>query len=662
MAGENAQLGFSVDTSEVETASKRLNELAKSAQGAADSAGKLSDSFEESMKGVNSSITSNHQAMRELTVMMHEAMSGNWSRLRGSAMIMGGALGFGGLTSGAVVGGITLVSEGIESLIEGMREAQKAETELNNSAVITADVSLLNSDYVDSLTIGYEKLGYSATQAKGMIAALSNAGMFGDEFSVAGKQIAALSKALGGNSDEQKKLAGQFGGLYSDPLGHVNEFFQVTNGWITKTEQNRINAAEQSHNSAQAEMAMQEALLDVYKRQTDMLQLKAYLETNAATYSAFQTREQFGSAWGKGEKEKADAFIKQYDERQQSFNQGVEKLKGSIHETGRQIRENVEEFNKGMHPHKVHTHHGLTAIEKAAKQLVTYQTQIKQAGLQFDQQINSIGDSVNNAWSNKLYSYSMSSDQNDFANRIEQINEQFDRMRENVDRLALQHHKSIGSKEYVEMFQKIELGRKNVLAENVAGFNEMESLQHSALAGMDEGWIKYQKQVNDVASQSEKVFDTAVEGMTNSLTDFFTTGEAGWTNFVKSIATITEKYMVQDWIVEPLAGLVKGGISSLFSSNPLSSTTNTFAVPDIPKLGATHLGGGLGSTAPVINITINDNGNKGGVDSNVSGTTGQVQKMGAALDKFLQNYIKEQNVKSNRQGGLNKTMGNWSTR
>lgn len=37
-----------------------------------------------------------------------------------------------------------------------------------------------------------------------MIAALSNAGMFGDEFSVAGKQIAALSKALGGNSDEQK--------------------------------------------------------------------------------------------------------------------------------------------------------------------------------------------------------------------------------------------------------------------------------------------------------------------------------------------------------------------------------------------------------------------------------------------------------------------------
>ncbi len=256
----------------------------------------------------------------------------------------------------------------------------------------------------------------------------------------------------------------------------------------------------------------------------------------------------------------------------------------------------------------------------------------------------------------------MNSDQHDFANRIKQINEQFDRMRENVDRLALQHHKSIGSKEYVEMFQKIELGRKNVLAENMAGYDEMQTYQSSAIAGMNAGWVKYQKQVNDVASQSEKVFDTAVDGMTEALTNFFTTGEASWTNFVKSIATITEKYMVQDWIVEPIAGFVKGGFDGLFSSSAPKAAANSFAVPDIPKLGASRLGGGLGSTAPVINITINDNGNKGGVDSKNSATTGDAQKLANALDKFLSDYVKNQNVKSNRQGGLNKTMGNWSTR
>lgn len=97
------------------------------------------------------------------------------------------------------------------------------------------------------------------------------------------------------------------------------------------------------------------------------------------------------------------------------------------------------------------------------------------------------------------------------------------------------------------------------------------------------------------------------------------------------------------------------------SSSPATQVVNSFAVPEIPKLGATHLGGGLGSTAPTINITINDNGNKG-TDSKVSTSGGDLQKLGIALDKFMQNYIKQQNVNSNRQGGVNKSMGNWSTR
>lgn len=116
-----------------------------------------------------------------------------------------------------------------------------------------------------------------------------------------------------------------------------------------------------------------------------------------------------------------------------------------------------------------------------------------------------------------------------------------------------------------------------------------------------------------------------------------------------------------------LAQLYKGSTKGLifYKTRELAANaavTNTFAVPDIPKLGASRLGGGLGSTAPVINITINDNGNKGGVDSKNSATTGDAQKLANALDKFLSDYVKNQNVKSNRQGGLNKTMGNWSTR
>lgn len=43
MAGDNAKLGFSVDTSQVETATTRLDELAKAATGVTESANGLSD-------------------------------------------------------------------------------------------------------------------------------------------------------------------------------------------------------------------------------------------------------------------------------------------------------------------------------------------------------------------------------------------------------------------------------------------------------------------------------------------------------------------------------------------------------------------------------------------------------------------------------------------
>ncbi|WP_234095882.1 phage tail tape measure C-terminal domain-containing protein [Citrobacter portucalensis] len=658
MAGDNAELGFSVDTSQVTEASKRLDELSKSAQGAADSGEKLSNSFEESMKNMRGSISGNHQAMRELTVMMHEAMSGNWGRMRGSAMILGGAMGLGGLASGVIIGGITLVSEGVEKMVDQIKEATAAENALNQAAVMSGDFNMLDSDYISKVTDGYRVLGLSMTETENTLADFMNAGMSEGQIDKAGDKISRVIQLTKDLSDKQKQqMRGELGGLYSDPTAHIKEFYSTYGNLMSDAQQQRMQAAEQTHDAAKVEMTMQSEILELLQKQGDIMELNAKIQETAGGAFQYENFLQYGGAT-------TDANRRAFSQHNQFLLERQQEIADSMHKSSRELRgyasDAEEEIN--YHAPKTHIHHGLTDAEKAAKKLIDYQTRIKDANSQFDTQITSISDSVNRAWNNKLYSYSMTSDQHDFANRIETINEQFDRMRENVDRLALQHHKSIGSKEYVEMFQKIELGRKNVLAENVAGFNEMESLQHSALAGMDEEWIKYQKQVNDVASQSEKVFDTAVEGMTNSLTDFFTTGEAGWTNFVKSIATITEKYMVQDWIVEPLAGLAKGGISSLFSSNPLSSTANTFAVPDIPKLGAAHLGGGLGPIAPVINITINDNGNKGGVDSNVSGTTGQAQKMGAALDKFLQNYIKEQNVKSNRQGGLNKTMGNWSTR
>ncbi|EEG6288818.1 phage tail tape-measure protein [Salmonella enterica subsp. enterica] len=660
MAGENAELGFSVDTSQVETASSRLDELAKAATGAAGSAEKLSESFGSNMKNIKGSISENHLAMRELTVMMHEAMSGNWSRLRGSAMILGGAMGFGGLASGAVVGGITLVAEGVESLIDSIREAKEAENELSQAAVMSGDFNMLNSDYVDSISGKYRDLGLSITETKQTLAEFMRVGLSETQIGDVGAKIERVVKLTKDLDDKQKKqMTSELGGMYSDPTAHIKEFYSTYGDLMTDAQQQRMEDAEKTHNAAKLEMVMQSEILELLQKQGDVMALNAKISATAGGHLQYKTFLKYGGATTDENRRAFSSYNEAMLQRQQL-------LSNSAHKAVREVRGFASEAEKSLnfHEKKPKVHHGLTEAEKAARKLMEYQTQIKQAGLQFDQQINSIGDSVNKAWSNKLYSYSMTSDQHDFANRIETINEQFDRMRENVDRLALQHHKSIGSKEYVEMFQKIELGRKNVLADNMAGYDEMQSHQKSVLDGMDKGWIKYQEQVDDVAIQSEAVFNSAANGMTDTLTDFFTTGKAGWENYFKSIATMIEKYMVQDWVVEPIMGFLKTGMNSLFATSGSSSAlqANSFAVPDIPKLGATRLGGGLGSTAPVVNITVNDNGNKGGVSSDVNATTGQMQKLGVAISKMVQEAIKKENVNSNRQGGINKSMGNWSTR
>lgn len=51
-----------------------------------------------------------------------------------------------------------------------------------------------------------------------------------------------------------------------------------------------------------------------------------------------------------------------------------------------------------------------------------------------------------------------------------------------------------------------------------------------------------------------------------------------------------------------------------------------------------------------------------GLTSDLKADNAQMEKLGNTISRFVQNEIKKQNVNSNRQGGINKSMGNWSTR
>lgn len=563
--------------------------------------------------------------------------------------------------------------EGTERIADDLSEATDAAKELQTAAAINNDYSLLNPQYVQNLYSQVDNATTSFTTFQEAVAKAANAGVNSSQMSspflkAQSTYEGAMSRLTSDQQAQFAKVESTLDKEFADPLSNFKSNFKSLKGSMSQAQQDAIISAAKAGDEDKTRLLMQSAITDQMEKQALIMNHISGADVNFKDESYWRSFKNVFSGMGEafdmlitGDNSalwsRAEASSKQhvqkYHELINNFHAGITKPED--------LNFASLSLHKALNP-SLHTHHGLTEAEKAAKRLIAYQTQINQAGLQFDQQINSIGDSVNKTWSNKLYSYSMTSDQHDFANRIEQINEQFDRMREKVDRLALQHHKSIGSKEYVEMFQEIELGRKNVLAENAAGYDEMETLQSSAITGMNAGREKYQKQVNDVAEQSEQVFDSVASGMTDALTNFFTTGEAGWDNYFKSIATMIEKYMVQHWIVKPLMGYIDTGMNSLFATSATQSAlqANSFAVPDIPKLGATR--GGLGLTAPVVNITINDNGNKGGITGTNNATTGDLQKMGASLQKWLTDYIKRENVNSNRQGGVNKSMGNWSIR
>ncbi|EEJ7232578.1 phage tail tape-measure protein [Salmonella enterica subsp. salamae] len=713
MAGENAELGFSVDTSQVTDASKRLDDLAKSAQAATESASGLSDV----MKNINGSASGmhargfysglqstsnkiveeisetgtkagkgfwsnflngmkeNHGAQRELGFMGHELLSGNYGRLRGSASIFLSNAGMGAFGATGAVLGLTLAAEGIETLIDKMQEAGKAEEDLQTNALVTGSYSMLDEKYIDGIAQSTDTYAGSLKNAYNAMNSLMGSGFGGADLKN-NPQLVGVFKSYDAMIDRVRKSEGDkaaealsknkemFADAYRNPLESGARILKEFGNSIDDNTKKQMESAAKIHDADASRLAIQKAILEVM-----IMQDKA----EAAHELASKPQISDFHPWGMRNYDltgnqaamvqsvhASSAIVDNEIAGYRKLLDSLEKIHSTTEEENRNFRKNLFATENPSHAHS-----GLTAAEKAAKQLVSYQTQIKQAGLQFDQQINSIGDSVNKAWGNKLYSYSMSADQHDFANRIETINEQFDRMRENVDRLALQHHKSIGSKEYVEMFQKIELGRKNVLAENAAGFSEMQKLQHSAIAGMDEWWIKYQKQVDDVASQTENVFESATNGMTDALTDFFTTGEADWKKYLTDILEMIEKILVRHVIVRPVSnyigdmlGASAGGGATQSASS--SMTANSYAVPSVPNLSASK-GSGVG-ISPLSGINVYVYNQDGGVKGATQSDTKQGQDLGRTLQKAAQNWIKQQNVQSNKQGGVNRAMNSWSVK
>ncbi|EEM1321802.1 phage tail tape-measure protein, partial [Salmonella enterica] len=85
---------------------------------------------------------------------------------------------------------------------------------------------------------------------------------------------------------------------------------------------------------------------------------------------------------------------------------------------------------------------------------------------------------------------------------------------------------------------------------------------------------------------------------------------------------------------------------------------NSLPVPSVPNLSATKTSGVGSSSVSGIQVYVYNQG--GNTNGNVQSSTKQGQDLGKALQRAAQNWIKQQNVQSNRQGGTNKAMNSWS--
>ncbi|HCA3405490.1 TPA: hypothetical protein MO340_002972 [Salmonella enterica subsp. salamae serovar 35:g,m,s,t:-] len=327
-----------------------------------------------------------------------------------------------------------------------------------------------------------------------------------------------------------------------------------------------------------------------------------------------------------------------------------------------------KDWGNYIHP-SFSIHHGLTdaqrAAKKAAEEAARYAQQITDLTNRHEQLAESIDKSVNRRWTNKNQPFSdLTSDAYDFEEAQSQINDQFDKMVDSVKTLAEHQHKSITSPEFVKQIAEINKMRGDALEDNLSGYNKYEDNLHSVLAGVKKGMKDYQETSDKVALQVAQVWDKSLDYMTDSLTDFFTTGEDDWKNYLTDILKMIEKILVRDVIVQPASNYIGGllGVSTGGSTQAVDTvmSASSLPVPSVPNLSSSK-SSGVGSSA-FSGIQVIVNNNNGNVKGATQSDTKQGQDLGRTLQKAAQNWIKQQNVQSNKQGGVNRSMNSWSVK
>ena len=104
-----------------------------------------------------------------------------------------------------------------------------------------------------------------------------------------------------------------------------------------------------------------------------------------------------------------------------------------------------------------------------------------------------------------------------------------------------------------------------MLEKRRAYYAEEDSLRLNWLAGVKEAWNEYGEAATDVNGQISDIASAALNGLTDQLTTFLTTGKANFKEFAGSIISMIVKMIAQMVIFNTLSGLIGGGSGGGFS-------------------------------------------------------------------------------------------------
>ena len=222
--------------------------------------------FADLAEGANKGAFATAQARRELIVLGHEAISGNFARMPGSFMVLAERIGLSGGAMIGVLGPIAAFAVGLGVLIKAAVDGEAEFKAMNNALATTSGFAGLTRGGMLQLADQMTRTGQvTIGQSKDIVTALVASGQIGAQSIGAVANLA--SRYADATGQDIAKIAPQLVKLFADPARGASELNQTMH-FLTASELDHINALERAGHLGEAQLELANQTIEHLKNQT----------------------------------------------------------------------------------------------------------------------------------------------------------------------------------------------------------------------------------------------------------------------------------------------------------------------------------------------------------------------------------------------------------